>query len=99
MTIPVIRSAVNWASIQSLARKQNQDGRVTFVVEVGLEDLVDRDLEGLNEILDEAVVLDYTWQPTDIFYRVVGCVGDRTDAVLSGSVLLEVNCLPEKAEE
>ena len=61
--------------------------RVTFIMAVSLEDLLDHDIESLNELSDETFIGDNSFTLLDINYKPVevrkdGCILIKVDADL-----------------
>jgi len=87
---------------REVKERRDGDGLIRAVIAVDLSDLVDRDLDGLNELADE-LILPRADAPdevspylSDVSYRVVGAVegptreGDEGGDYLKGRVLIEV---------
>jgi len=73
---------------------RNDNDRVTVEVSVPLSDLIDNDLEGLNNLIEE-LILDRDGgtesMMSDIYYAVVGHKCETSDGVVSGEVILSVD--------
>jgi|GEM_PF-3955546 len=67
----------------------DEDGYIKVVVEVDFDELVDRNIEGLNDYIESLVCYDpYLCNLSDIVYKVVGHQSATDDG--SGSVLVQV---------
>ena len=89
---------------REVKERRDGDGLIRAVIAVDLSDLVDRDLDGLNELADELVLPraddpdydDVSLCLSGVSYRVVGAVegptreGDEGGDYLKGRVLIEV---------
>lgn len=64
---------------------QDEDGYIAVEISVDLDDLIDLNLEGLNDLAEELILKDGIL--SDISYKVVG---HQTPAEGTGSVIIQV---------
>ena len=68
----------------------NKEGRLIVDVQINLRDLIDLDIQGLNDLMDE-MILDTHASLSDISYQVVGSIAPSPDAYIDGIVIIRVN--------
>jgi hypothetical protein len=89
-----VKSPLTMAELSSLL---DEDNVITVHISVGLDDLLDCNLEELNYYMDEHIISDCSHcHLTDINYSVVGMTEDSdSPSCVAGSVLLKVSSVIE----
>ena len=75
-----------------------ENNRLIVDVDVDLGDILDNNLEGFNDLIQERINDSYAAMLGDISYQVVGHISPPEDTYIGGTITIRVDCEVEFPE-